>query len=91
MKVLPADSYARRPDEVARDLLGKLLVRVYRGVRLSGVIVETEAYFGPEDPASRARRGGDLKETMMGEVGVALVYGVHNNWGLAYIGIGKPM
>lgn len=72
--------YCRRPDAVARDLLGKLLVRDVNGVRLSGIIVEVEAYFGSEDPASRARKGGDLKKTLYGECGLALVYGIHTHW-----------
>ncbi len=73
--------YARRPDEVARDLIGKLLVRLYGGARLSGIIVEAEAYFGPEDPASRARhRGGSLARAMEWEPGRALVYGIHRQW-----------
>jgi DNA-3-methyladenine glycosylase len=79
-KVLPKDFYKRRPDEVARDLLGKLIVRIYKGVRLAGIIVETEAYFGPEDPASRAKKGGDLARVMAGEVGHALIYGIHRQW-----------
>ncbi len=78
--VLPKKYYCRNPSEVARDLLGKLLVRDYRGIRLSGVIVETEAYFGIEDPASRARRGGDLRRTLYGECGLALIYGIHTHW-----------
>jgi len=78
--VVPRSFYYRSPDVVAMDLLGKLLVRVYRGIRLSGFIVETEAYFGPEDPASRARRGGDLAMVMKGDVGRALIYGVHKQW-----------
>lgn len=68
------------PESVAQKLLGKLLVRIYRGIRLSGYIVETEAYFGMEDPASRARRGGNLAKIMAGDVGVALIYGVHRQW-----------
>ena len=79
--VLTPSFYARPPDTVARELLGKLLVRLYRGTRLSGIIVETEAYFGPEDPASRARhRGGSLARAMEWEPGRALVYGVHRQW-----------
>ena len=80
MSVLKQTFYLRRPDIVARELLGKLLVRIYKGIRLSGFIVETEAYFGREDPASRAKRGGDLAKTMKGEVGVALIYGIHRQW-----------
>ena len=80
MKVLPRDFYLREPQKVAIALLGKLLVRTYKGVRLSGLIVETEAYLGPEDPASRARKGGNLAKVMRSDVGVALIYGVHRRW-----------
>lgn len=80
MKILPPAFYQDRPDRVARRLLGKKLVRIYSGRRLSGVIVETEAYFGPEDPASRARRGGNLARVMASQPGTALVYGIHRQW-----------
>ncbi len=79
-KVIPKEFYLRNPAKVARDLLGKLLVRVLGNARLSGIIVETEAYFGVEDPASRARKGGDLARTLYGDVGLALVYGIHRQW-----------
>ncbi len=79
--MLPQSFYARRPDIVATELLGKLLVRVADSSRMAGVIIETEAYFGPEDPASRARhRKGDLAETMRGPAGYTLIYGVHRQW-----------
>lgn len=78
--ILPQRFYSRRPDEVARELLGKRIVRVVGESEISGFIVETEAYFGPEDPASRARKGGDLARVMMGDVGIALVYGIHRQW-----------
>ena len=78
--MIPKEFYSRDPTVVARELLGAVLVRLYGGVRLTCKIVETEAYYGVEDPASRARRGGDLARTMYGDVGVALVYGVHRQW-----------
>lgn len=78
--ILPQEFYKRRPDSVARELLGKKIVRVIGGEIISGYVIETEAYFGPEDPASRARKGGDLAEVMRGDQGVALVYGVHKQW-----------
>lgn len=75
--IIPKHFYLRRPDVVARELLGKKLIR---SDKLSCYIVETEAYFGPEDPASRARRGGELADVMRGDVGVTLIYGVHGQW-----------
>ncbi|HDD42128.1 MAG TPA: DNA-3-methyladenine glycosylase [Nitrososphaeria archaeon] len=79
-RVLPKRFYERDPAEVAESLLGKILVRLIDGSRLSGMIVETEAYYGPEDPASRARKGGELRKMMFGEPGVALIYGLHRQW-----------
>jgi DNA-3-methyladenine glycosylase len=65
---------------VARDILGKILVRKINNKELRAKIVETEAYFSKEDPASRAVQNGDLRKTMEMEGGTILVYGVHNNW-----------
>jgi len=79
-RILPREFYSKATEHVARDLLGKILIRRVGKKFLGGIIVETEAYFGSEDPASRAKRGGDLKRTLYGEVGVALVYGIHTHW-----------
>jgi len=81
LKPLPRNFYARHSFEVARDLLGKLLIREMAGEILIGRIVEVEAYGGPEDPASHARFGlRKWNKVMFGEVGRAYIYriyGVH--------------
>ncbi|MEM2972067.1 MAG: DNA-3-methyladenine glycosylase [Candidatus Bathyarchaeia archaeon] len=57
MRVLPRSFYERSPETVARELLGKILVRRINSEFLSGKIVETEAYYGENDPASKAYKG----------------------------------
>ena len=54
---LSRDFFARPTLEVARNLLGQRLVREIGGRRLSGDIVEVEAYIGEEDQANHAARG----------------------------------
>jgi DNA-3-methyladenine glycosylase len=88
-KPLPLCFYARRPDVVARELLGKILVRRLEGERLEGVVVETEAYFGLEDPASRAYMGmKEYNRVMWGEPGRLFVYNVHKYWMLNVVSHG---
>jgi DNA-3-methyladenine glycosylase len=77
---LPEDFFNNDVEIVAKELLGKLIVRKINKKELVSRIVETEAYFGKEDPASRARQNGDLRITMEMKAGTILVYGVHNNW-----------
>ena len=57
LKLLPKTFYSRSPEIVARTLLGKLLIRDLHGERLTGRIIEVEAYLGLTDPASHAYRG----------------------------------
>jgi len=81
LRVLPREFYERKTEAVARGLLGKLLVR--RGVEgeTGGVIVETEAYLGEGDPASRASRGKTRRnEIMWGRGGLAFIDMVHGRW-----------
>jgi DNA-3-methyladenine glycosylase len=78
---LSAEFYDRDTEAVAREMLGAVLeCRTDRGVA-SGVIVETEAYIGEEDPACHAAAGRTRRtEPLYGRPGIAYVYfiyGVH--------------
>jgi DNA-3-methyladenine glycosylase len=72
--------YQRPTVQVARDLVGKTLVRNVSGRRLAGVIVETEAYGHADDPASHAHRGMTGRNSVMfGPAGMAYVYFTYGN------------
>lgn len=67
--------YARPTLQVARELLGARLVRVLDGQRISGTIIETEAYIGREDQGCHAKAGLTPRtEVMFGPPGHAYVY-----------------
>ncbi len=71
--------YSRETAIVARDLLGKYIVR-YDNVDLIGRIVEVEAYGGSDDPASHAARGRTRRnEVMFDKPGTAYVYFIYGN------------
>lgn len=76
--ILPRGFYLHPPDIVARQLLGKLLVRRYEGRRLVGRIVELEAYFGLDDPAAHAFVGKTARNAVLfGPPGFAYVYFIY--------------
>ena len=75
MNILPRRFYVSDTKKVARDLLGKTLVRKVGKRVLSGVIIETEAYKGKNDPASHSsRKKTERNKIMFAEVGRAYVY-----------------
>jgi DNA-3-methyladenine glycosylase len=78
---LPRSFFQRPADEVAQELIGKILVRHIRGRTLRARIVETEAYLGPHDLASHASRGRTRRtEVLFGDPGhayVYLIYGIY--------------
>lgn len=72
---LPFEFYDRPSLRVARALIGARLVRVLDGVRLAGLITETEAYIGEEDLACHASHGRTPRtQVLYGPPGHAYVY-----------------
>lgn len=77
---LPATFYALDPRQVARELLGKVLVRRETGRLLAGRIVETEAYLGTKDPAAHAAAGRTARNLVLfGPPGRAYIYLAYGN------------
>ena len=75
MAVLPRKFYINDTKQVAKDLLGKELVRKIGRQVLSGIIIETEAYRGKDDPASHAAiKMTNRNKVMFGHAGMSYVY-----------------
>jgi DNA-3-methyladenine glycosylase len=82
--LLARDFYKRTTEVVARDLLGKLLLRDHPDGVTVLRLTEVEAYLGIDDPGT---------ETMWGEAGhayVYLVYGLHSCLNVVTVGPGRP-
>ena len=73
--ILQKKFYERETVIVAKQLLGKTLTKKNRGTELTGIITETEAYRGKDDPASHAAvKKSKRNQVMFGSVGMSYVY-----------------
>jgi DNA-3-methyladenine glycosylase len=94
LTLLPRSFYRDSPDIVARNLLGKLIVRCLGRKRLVGRITEIEAYMGVEDPASHTFAGKTPRNAVLfGPPGVAYVYfiyGMHYCLNFSCLPDGEP-
>src|SRR5262245_56989023 len=78
---LAREFYLRDPVAVARELIGKRLIRETSAGICGGRIVEVEAYLSRRDPACHASRGMTRRNaSMFGPPGHAYVYMIHSRW-----------
>lgn len=93
-KILAKDFFERPTLAVAREILGKYLVRRGRGREIAAMITEVEAYDGFRDKASHAHCGETRRNAVMfGDAGVwyvYLVYGMHEMVNIVTGGTGYP-
>src|SRR5258706_7626447 len=86
IRKLPHAFYNRPAIDVARDLIGKILVRRVRGKEFRARIVETEAYIGTHDLACHASKGRTARtEVMFGPAGHAYVYFIYGMYDMLNI------
>lgn len=90
----PRSFYNRSPEAVARDLIGKVLLRRYEGAILTGRITETEAYLGFDDPASHAAIGRTARNAVLfgppGYAYIYFIYGMHECLNVSCLPDGEP-
>ena len=92
MRPLNADFYSRSAEQLAPALLGKTLRHARADGVTAGIIVETEAYCGPSDPASHAHRGppDGRVAAMFGPGGHAYIYLIYGMYCCFNIVAGPP-
>jgi len=81
LRPLARSFFSRDPRLVARELLGKLLIRNRGRNVLAGRIVEVEAYLGEDDPAAHAAAGmTERNRVLFGPPGHAYVYFIYGQY-----------
>lgn len=94
MSPLSRKFYEKPAEDLARDLLGKILLRRVRGILRRARIVETEAYCGEKDLASHSSKGRTARtEVMFGPAGrayVYFIYGMHEMFNIVGGSQGDP-
>src|ERR1700733_7225668 len=89
LKKLTQSFFQRPADEVARALIGKILVRRWRGKLFRARLIETEAYLGPDDLASHASKGRTRRtEVLFGAPGRAYVYLIYGRYEMLNVAAG---
>jgi DNA-3-methyladenine glycosylase len=92
--LLPRHFFDAPPEQVARLLLGKILVRRGRGGPLAGRIVETEAYLGEHDAAAHAASGKTERNAVLygppGHAYIYNIYGLHACFNVSCLPDGDP-
>ena len=92
-KLLRRAFFDRDPRTVARELLGKLIVRTEKEKRIGGRIVEVEAYLGEDDLAAHAAAGETQRNAVLwgppGHAYVYFIYGVHYCLNISCMPAGK--
>ncbi len=90
VKKLGRSFYQQNAKELARDLIGAVLVHRSRGREYRARIVETEAYTGPHDLASHSSKGRTKRtEVMFGPAGHAYVYLIYGMYEMFNIVAGR--
>lgn len=95
MNKLPLSFYTRTDVvQIAKELLGKVLVTSWQGLYTAGRIVETEAYAGEKDKASHASKGKTARTAVMfaggGRAYIYLCYGMHQMFNIVTATEGVP-
>ncbi len=93
-KILQRNFFDAPPEQVARALLGKILLHHFDGDLLAGRVVETEAYLGEHDPAAHAASGRTTRNAVLygppGHAYVYHIYGMHQCLNVSCLPSGIP-